>query len=154
METSELKLKLRRRSRVATIQATESSTLPIIVTTRPNLRHSSSAPHQSDLLTDRNASKSPGRRYRSSHPFLQSTSIKMPPKRIQVQPSTRRAPPPSNYFTAAWQTITSEENSSVVISLTMAAVSSSIFHISYHNQCDEEGELGSEEEVARKGNRG
>ena len=95
------------------------STLAIIINTKTNPRHSSSAPHQSDFLTDPNSLI-----VSSSTPPTLSIKIKMPPKRIQVQPSTRRAPPPSNYFTAAWQTITSEENSSVVISLTMAAVSS------------------------------
>jgi hypothetical protein len=49
----------------------------------------------------------------------------MPPKqRITVQPAPRRnAPPPSNYFTAAYQTLMSEDNRSVVISVAMFAVS-------------------------------
>jgi hypothetical protein len=48
----------------------------------------------------------------------------MPPKqRITVQPASRRNPPPSNYFTAAYQTIMSEDNRSVVISVAMFAVS-------------------------------
>ena len=50
----------------------------------------------------------------------------MPPKqqRITVQPASRRnGSPPSNYFTAAYQTIMSEDNRSVVISVAMFAVS-------------------------------
>jgi hypothetical protein len=85
-------------------------------------------------------------------------SPKMPPKRIQVQPSTRRAPPPSNYFTAAWQTITSEENSSVVISLTMAAVSSSLLSIPVINatvtrkrSCDQKRRIRGREQDKRGG---
>jgi hypothetical protein len=49
----------------------------------------------------------------------------MPPKqRITVQPASRRnASPPSNYFTATYQTLMSEDNRSVVISVAMFAVS-------------------------------
>ena len=47
----------------------------------------------------------------------------MPPKRIQVQPASRRPPPASNYFTAAYRELTSEENFSVVVSVSMFGVS-------------------------------
>jgi hypothetical protein len=49
----------------------------------------------------------------------------MPPKqRITVQPASRRnASPPSNYLTATYQTLMSEDNRSVVISIAMFAVS-------------------------------
>jgi hypothetical protein len=46
----------------------------------------------------------------------------MPPKRITVQPSRRTQP--KGYFGQVYQTLTSEENASVVISVAMFGVSS------------------------------
>ncbi|EXJ62030.1 hypothetical protein A1O7_02463, partial [Cladophialophora yegresii CBS 114405] len=45
----------------------------------------------------------------------------MPPKRIQVQPARSRAQP-KGYFGQVYQTLTSEENASVVISVAMFGV--------------------------------
>ncbi|KIW81326.1 hypothetical protein Z517_04351 [Fonsecaea pedrosoi CBS 271.37] len=46
----------------------------------------------------------------------------MPPKRITVQPATRRSQP-KGWFGQVYHTLTSEENSSVVISVAMFGVS-------------------------------
>lgn len=45
----------------------------------------------------------------------------MPPKRIQVQPPTRRGQP-KGYFGSVYHTLTSEENASVVLSVAMFGV--------------------------------
>ncbi|KEF56991.1 uncharacterized protein A1O9_07181 [Exophiala aquamarina CBS 119918] len=45
----------------------------------------------------------------------------MPPKRITVQPATRRGPP-KGYFSSVYHTLTSEENASVVLSVAMFGV--------------------------------
>ena len=50
--------------------------------------------------------------------------VSLPKQRITVQPASRRnTSPPSNYFTATYQTLMSEDNRSVVISVAMFAVS-------------------------------
>jgi hypothetical protein len=45
----------------------------------------------------------------------------MPPKRITVQPATRRGQP-KGYFSSVYHTLTSEENASVVLSVAMFGV--------------------------------
>ena len=52
--------------------------------------------------------------------------IKMPPKRIQVQPARRQAQP-EGYVSSIYQALTSEENASVVISVAMFGVSAAGF---------------------------
>lgn len=60
--------------------------------------------------------------------LLASLIITMPPKRIVIQPSSRRtggSQQPPSYFRSVYQTLTSEENKTVVISLAMFTVCSS-----------------------------
>ncbi|EHY57251.1 hypothetical protein HRR83_002739 [Exophiala dermatitidis] len=50
----------------------------------------------------------------------------MPPKRITVQPA-RRSAKPQGYFSSLYHTLTSEENSSVVISVAMFGAAVAFF---------------------------
>src|SRR6201999_4187033 len=61
----------------------------------------------------------------------------MPPKRIQVQPASRRAQP-KGYFGQIYHTLTSEENASVVISVAMFGVGVFLF---VFRQCDDSTRL-------------
>lgn len=49
----------------------------------------------------------------------------MPPKRVAIQPA-RRQQKPEGYLTTIYQTLTSEDNASVVISVAMFGVSDSL----------------------------
>ncbi|KAH0837685.1 putative TOM core complex subunit Tom6 [Fonsecaea pedrosoi] len=51
----------------------------------------------------------------------------MPPKRITVQPATRRSQP-KGWFGQVYHTLTSEENSSVVISVAMFGAAVAFFN--------------------------
>lgn len=50
----------------------------------------------------------------------------MPPKRIQVQPARPRQQKASGYLGSAYESLTSEDNRSVVISIAMFGVSDSL----------------------------
>lgn len=51
-----------------------------------------------------------------------TTTISMPPKRVAIQPA-RRQPKSEGYISSIYQTLTSEDNASVVISVAMFGVS-------------------------------